>query len=512
MATAALTLAAADLSLAPFAARGDRHRRKFTVSRLDVMSVRVRFAPSPTGSLHIGSVRTTLYNYFLARQAGGTLILRIEDTDQDRLVPGAIDSIYDGLSWMGIAWDEGPREGGPHEPYVQSERLPLYQEKAHELVQKGAAYFCFCTKERLEQMRAAQRARGEITRYDRQCRSIAPADAAARATTESHVVRLKVPEDGVIGIDDLVFGHVEWPLKSIEDQVLLKSDGFPTYQLAVVIDDHLMAIDPVVRGEDWLPSTPKHLLVYQAFGWPVPPHAHLPNVLGPDGKKLSKRHGATRVEEFRKEGYLPEAMTNYLALIGWSPGTEEEIFTLDELVQKFRLEQVHQAGGKWDRDRLNFFNGVWIRRLDDDELLRRLEPFLPAAWDRAVVRQTIPLIKERMTTLVEAQELIAFLFTDALAYDAALLIPKKRESHDTVTALSRVTVPLRYLDPYTATAIEQAIAAVAADVGWSVRDLTIAVRSAVTGRRVGPPLYESIALLGKHRTLARLEQAQELLG
>jgi glutamyl-tRNA synthetase len=476
------------------------------------MTVRARFAPSPTGALHIGSVRTTLYNYFLARQdPHGALILRIEDTDQERLVPGAIDSIYDGLHWFGIRWDEGPREGGPYAPYVQSERLPLYQAKARELVAGGAAYPCFCTKERLEQMRAAQRARGEITRYDRLCRSIPPVEAAARAASEPHVIRLKVPDDGTIAIDDLVYGHVEWPLNAIEDQVLLKSDGFPTYQLAVVIDDHEMKIDPIIRGEEWLPSTPKHLLVYRAFGWDVPPHAHVPNVLGPDGKKLSKRHGATQVDEFIREGYLPEAMVNFLALIGWSPGTEEEVFSLDDLVRKFRIDHVQKAGGKWDRDRLNYFNGVWIRRLPDDELLRRLDPFLPAEWDRSVVRATVPLIKERMTTLAEAKELIGFLFSERLEYDKALLVPKKREPIDAVTALSRVGVALRYLEPFTPEAIESAMAAVANDVGWSVRDLTIAVRAAVTGRKVGPPLYESIALLGKDRALARLESAQELL-
>ncbi|HEY8732743.1 MAG TPA: glutamate--tRNA ligase [Candidatus Limnocylindria bacterium] len=477
------------------------------------MSVRVRFAPSPTGSLHIGSVRTTLYNYFMARQSeGGKLILRIEDTDQDRLVPGAIDSIYDGLHWMGIRWDEGPREGGPHAPYVQSERLPTYRARAEELVLKGAAYFCFCTKERLAQMRAAQQARGEITRYDRHCRNIPPDEATARATSEPHVIRLKVPDDGTIAIDDLVYGHVEWPLRSIEDQVLLKSDGFPTYQLAVVIDDHVMEISHVFRGEDWLPSTPKHLLVYRAFGWDVPPHAHLPNVLGPDGKKLAKRHGATNVEEFRKDGYLPEAMANYLALVGWSPGTEEEVFTLDELVRRWRIDQVQKAGGRWDRDRLDHFNGLWIRRLPDEELMRRLDPALPVEWDRALIRQVVPLIKERMVTLTEARDQIAFLFTDPLEHDRSLLVPKKREPHETVTALSRVTVALRFLEPFVADAIEQAIAAVAADVGWTVRDLTIAIRAAVTGRRVGPPLYGSIALLGKGRTLERLEAAQELIG
>ena len=475
------------------------------------MTVRVRFAPSPTGSLHIGSVRTTLYNYFMARQHQGTLILRIEDTDQDRLVPGAIDSIYDGLHWMGIDWDEGPREGGAFGPYVQSERLPIYREHAAALVADGAAYLCFCTRERLEEMRRSQQSRGEITRYDRHCRGIDPSAAASRAATERHVIRLKVPEDGDIAIDDLVYGRIEWPLRSIEDQVLLKSDGFPTYQLAVVIDDHLMEISHVFRGEDWLPSTPKHLLVYQAFGWTVPPHAHLPNVLGPDSKKLAKRHGATTVEEFRTTGYLPEAMRNYLSLIGWSPGTEEELFSLAELVDRWRIEQVHRAGGRWDRDRLNWFNGTWIRRLAPDELTARLEPFLPTGWDGPTVRAVVPLIQERMTTLAEAPELIGFLFTDELGLDPALLVPKKREKLDTVTALSRTTVALRYLDPFTAEAIEAALGAVAADVDWTLRDVTIAVRAAVTGRKIGPPLYGSMALLGRPRTIERLEAAQELL-
>ncbi|HEX9269322.1 MAG TPA: glutamate--tRNA ligase [Candidatus Limnocylindria bacterium] len=475
------------------------------------MRVRVRFAPSPTGSLHIGGVRTILYNYFMARQNQGAFVLRIEDTDQERFVASALDSIYDGLGWMGLDWDEGPREGGPHGPYVQSERLEIYARHAAELVADRAAYFCFCTKERLEQMRRAQQARGEITRYDRRCRNIDPAEAAERARTESHVVRLKVPEDGVIGIEDLVYGHVEWPLRAIEDQVLLKSDGFPTYQLAVVIDDHLMEISHVFRAEDWLPSTPKHLLVYRAFGWEVPPHAHLPNVLGPDGKKLSKRHGATAVSEFRDAGYLPEALANYLSLIGWSPATEEEVFSLEELVARWRIEHVQRANGRWDRERLDYFNGVWIRRLDDEELGRRLEPFLPAEWDRRVVRETIPLIRERIRTLAEASELIAFLFSDRVQYDPSLLVPKKRAPHEAVTALSRATVALRYLEPFAPPAIEQALGGVASDVEWSVRDLTLAVRAAVTGRKIGPPLYESIALLGRERALERLEGAQELL-
>ncbi len=356
----------------------------------------MRFAPSPTGALHIGSVRTNLYNYLFARQHDGALILRIEDTDQDRLVAGAIDSIYDGLHWLGISWQEGPQEGGPYAPYVQSERLPLYQQHARELIEKGAAYYCFCSKERLAALRAEQEARHEITRYDRHCRNIPPADAAARAKTEPHVIRLKAPNGGTLAIDDLVHGHIEWQAETIEDQVLLKSDGFPTYHLAVVIDDHVMAITHIMRGDEWVASVPKHLLIYRAFGWDVPPMAHVPSVLGPDGKKLSKRHGSTAVAQFREDGYLPEALINYLALVGWSPGTEEEVFSMDDLVRVWKIEQVQSAGGKWDKERLDYFNGVWIRKLAVDELVRRLEPFVPAEWDREVLKKIAPHIQERM--------------------------------------------------------------------------------------------------------------------
>ena len=475
------------------------------------MTVRVRFAPSPTGSLHIGSVRTTLYNYFFARQNGGELILRIEDTDQDRLVPGAVESIYDGLGWLGIKWDEGPREGGPHAPYVQSERLPLYQKHAQDLVDGGAAYFCFCSKERLASLRAQQQQRKEITRYDGLCRRIDPKEAAERAKSETHVVRQKVPDDGVIGIDDIVYGHIEWPLNALEDQVLLKSDGFPTYHLAVVVDDHVMGITHVLRGEDWLPSTPKHLLIWRAFGWEVPPHAHVPNVLGPDGKKLAKRHGATRVEEFRREGYLPEAMINYLALVGWSPGTEEEIFTIDELVTRWRIDQVHRAGGKWDKARLDWFNGVWIRKLGEDDLLGRLAEYVAPEWDRDVIRRALPFLRERMRTLSEAREQLEFLFAEPAPYEAALLVPKKREPREALDVLVKATVLLGHVEPFDHAAIRGVIEGIAADVAWNLKDTSQPIRVAITGRLVGLPLFESLELLGRERTLARIERAQDLL-
>jgi glutamyl-tRNA synthetase len=475
------------------------------------VSVRLRFAPSPTGALHIGSVRTFLYNYVFARQRGGTFILRVEDTDQERLVPGAIDSIYDGLHWLGITWDEGPREGGPHAPYVQSERLPLYRKHAEELIAKGAAYYCFCSKERLAELRREQEARHELTRYDRHCRNIPAAEAAERAKSESHVIRLKVPDEGTLAIDDLVHGRIEWQANTIEDQVLLKSDGYPTYHLAVVVDDHVMGITHIMRGEEWVASVPKHLLIYRAFGWDVPPMAHVPDVLGPDGKKLSKRHGSTAVSQFRDDGYLPEALVNYLALVGWSPGTEDELFSMEDLVRVWKIEQVQSAGGKWDKERLDFFNGVWIRRLPVEELVRRLRDFVPAEWDEGLLRQVTPLIQERMKTLKDAKDQIAFLFTDDLSYDRTALIPKKKDQAGTLQTLARSLAVLRSASPFTAALIRPTLEALAEELGWERRDLSQPIRVAITGRTVGPPLYESLELLGKEKAIARLETAQELL-
>jgi glutamyl-tRNA synthetase len=477
---------------------------------LGAMTVRVRFAPSPTGELHIGSVRTILYNQLFATQKGGTLVLRIEDTDQGRFDPRALPSIYDGLHWLGIEWNEGPREAGPFAPYVQSERLAVYRSHADELIAKGAAYYCFCSKERLDQMRSLQQQRGEITRYDRFCRRIDPAVAADRAARETHVVRLKVPDEGTVAIEDLVHGHVEWPLDTVEDQVLMKSDGFPTYHLAVVVDDHLMEISHILRGEEWLASVPKHVLIYRAFGWDVPPMGHVPLVLGPDGKKLSKRHGATRVAEFRAQGYLPEALVNYLALVGWAPGSEDEVFSMEDLVARWRIDQVQKAGGKWDIERLRWFNGVWIRRLAEDELAKRLDPFLPPEWDRRLVRATIPIIRERMETLTQAKDLIAFLFTDVTP-DPTLLVPKDRTPAEARTAIERAHSALSSASSFDHATIKTDLEQIARDLGWKHGDVNMAVRTAVTGTKVGPPLYESIELLGRDRALERLARAEAAL-
>jgi len=325
------------------------------------------------------------------------------------------------------------------------------------------------------------------------------------------VIRQKVPDEGTLAIDDLVHGKIEWQVNTIEDQVLLKSDGFPTYHLAVVVDDHVMGITHIMRGEEWIASVPKHLLIFGAFGWDIPPMAHFPSVLGPDGKKLSKRHGSTAVSQFREDGYLPEALINYLALIGWSPGTEDEIFSMDDLIRVWKIEQVQSAGGKWDKERLDFFNGVWIRKLSVDELVRRLEPFVPAEWDREVLKRIVPHIQERMKTLKDAQDQIRFLFTDDIGYESKLLIPKKSDRITTAEALARSRVVLTAIEPFTGAVIQSALESLAEQLGWSRGDLNGAIRMAITGRKVGPPLYESLEVLDKEKSLKRIEKAQELL-
>ena len=468
--------------------------------------VRVRFAPSPTGELHIGSVRTTLYNFLFARQNRGSLVLRVEDTDQERLVTGAIESIYDGLHWLGIRWDEGPREGGPFAPYTQSERLPLYREHADALVASGHAYPCFCSKERLDAMRREQEKRHELTRYDRLCRWIPPDEAKRRvAAGDPHTIRLKIPETGAIVAHDLVHGDVRWELKDIDDQILMKSDGFPTYHLAVVVDDHVMRISHVLRGDEWFPSLPKHLLLYQFFGWEAPAHGHLPLVLGPDHKKLSKRHGSTAVREFRDQGYIPEGLVNYLALLGWASGTEEEVFTMEELAQKWRIEHLQDSPAIWDKNRLDWFNGVHIRRLADGDLAERLADFLPAGASAGLIRAAVPLVQERIKTLLDAREMLEFLFVDDLAYDTSLLL-EKREPAKVRDVLER-TVRIVTSGPFTADAIKAGLHGYAEQIGWKAKDAAMHVRIALTGKKVGPPLFESMLLLGKDRTLRRLRDA-----
>jgi glutamyl-tRNA synthetase len=465
--------------------------------------VRVRYAPSPTGALHLGGARTALFNYLFARQKGGQFLLRIEDTDRARLVPGSQASIEEGLRWLGITWDETP--------LIQSERKPIYQEAADGLLKSGAAYRCFCTPQRLEQMRAEQRARHEPERYDRRCRSIPKDESDRRAAAgERFVIRQAMPIEGTTTLHDLVMGTVTFRNETLDDHVLLKSDGFPTYHLAFAVDDHAMRISHIIRGDGWLPSAPKHLLLFQAFNWLPPAFAHLPLVLGPDKKPLAKRHGAKDILEYREAGYLPEAVDNFIAFLGWSPGTDQDIFTVEQLIRAFDLSKIQASPAIANLERLDWLNGQFIRRLSPDELALRLAPRMPDVPAEAL-KSLIPLVQERLRSLNEAPDMLRFFFEDPDNYRPEQLIPKGREAAATATTLNEGAATLRALPDWTPESIEAALRGLAERLGWSSRDLFMALRVAITGRTVTPPLIESVSRLGKDRTVARLERAAKAI-
>jgi glutamyl-tRNA synthetase len=468
---------------------------------------RTRFAPSPTGEPHIGNIRTALFEYLAARHQDGKFVLRIEDTDKSREVPGSKEKIMLGLSWLGLAWDEGPEVGGPYGPYVSSERLDLYQKLAKELVEKDWAYYCFCSPQRLEEVKKAQVAKGEIPRYDRHCRALSREECQIRLDKEEKaVIRLKVPETGEISFDDIVRGKVTFQNKDIDDQVLLKSDGYPTYHLAVVIDDYYMKINYIIRAEEWLPSTPKHLLLYQAFNWEIPYYAHLPMVLGPDRAKLSKRHGATSLLEYRDKGYLPEAMINFLALLGWSPKDGRDLLTKEELIREFSLDRIQKNPAVFDKDKLDWFNGQYIRKLEPQELSERLKPFIPADYDKELVKKVVPLIQDRLVTLKDFAALTDFFFVEKLEYDKKLLIQKGKTVEEAKEGLEKA-VELVEKSAWEHDALESAFRSLAEELGWKTGELFMALRVALTGRTATPPLFETMIVLGREKVVKRLKEA-----
>ena len=466
-------------------------------------TVRVRYAPSPTGALHLGGARTALFNYLYTRGQGGQFLLRIEDTDRARFKPGSQEQIEEGLRWLGMNWDETP--------LVQSERKGIYEKAAADLIASGAAYRCFCTPQRLEQMRAEQRARHEPERYDRRCRAI-PLDESERraAAGERFVVRQAMPLEGTTTLQDLVMGTVTFRNETLDDHVLLKSDGFPTYHLAFAVDDHEMRISHIIRGDGWLPSAPKHLLLFQAFNWPPPAFAHLPLVLGPDKKPLAKRHGAKDVLEYREAGYLPEAVDNFIAFLGWSPGTEEDILTMDQLIEKFSIEKIQASPAMANLERLDWLNGQFIRRLTADELAARLAARMPQVPVDSL-KPLMPLVQERLRTLNEAPDMLRFFFENPDGYRPEQLVPKGRDAAATAQALAEAATTLRALTSWTPESIETTLRGLAERLGWSSKDLFMALRVAITGRTVTPPLIESISRLGKDTVVARLERAGQTL-
>jgi len=500
------------------------------------MTVRVRFAPSPTGEPHIGNVRTVVFNWLFARKMGGRFILRIEDTDRTRYRPESILGIMEGLRWLGLDWDEGPgleelqrsgvenaeeyAVGGPYGPYIQSERLDLYRPVAEELITKGWAYRCNCTPERLEQVRERQRARKQpLVMYDRHCRGLPP---DAISPDEPHVIRLKVPLTGQTIVHDVIKGDVAYENASIDDQILLKSDGFPTYHLAVVVDDHHMKITHIIRADHWIPSTPKHILMYQALGWEAPVYCHVPLVLGEDGKPLSKRHGATSVTQFRDQGYLPEALFNFLALLGWAPGEgeEQELFSREELIERFDLFRVNKAPAVFSYKKLDWMNGVYIRNTSEEELLERLLPFWQKAGllpdpcpeeEREALRPIVPLVQERLKRLEDVVEWTTFLFQEVEVPPAKQLVGKKMTPEKSLAALRRARGLLAEIEPFEAEAMEPPMRALAGELGLKAGQLFGPVRWAVTGQKVAPPLFGSLAILGRERVLARLDAAEAAL-
>ncbi|HEY3331326.1 MAG TPA: glutamate--tRNA ligase [Capsulimonadaceae bacterium] len=484
--------------------------------------VRVRYAPSPTGKPHIGNIRTALFNWLYARHTGGDFLIRIEDTDRERFVEGAVDIQLHALKWLGLDWDEGPDIGGPFGPYYQSERLALYSKYADELIASGNAYRCYCSKERLDKLRETQLERGLPTGYDRRCRDLPEEDKARyEAANTQHVVRFAIPREGTVTWHDAVFGDMSWEARLLDDHVLMKSDGFPTYHMANVVDDHLMEISHVIRGEEWLPSTPRHVLMYQAFGWTHPQFVHATNILGTNRKKLSKREASAEFTNYEGEGYLPEAVFNFMALLGFSTGEDQDLYTRDEIIKKFDLPGLVGRPAILDTDKISWFNGVYIRALPLLELGKRCLPYLQAAGLAAehptdeeleYISKVIALEQERIKTLAEAPTLADFFLLDD---DKYVFDDKAIQKWFTVAGvadrLSRVKALFAGLDTWEAAKLEKSVHSVAEELGLKTAEVIHPVRVSVTGRTFGPGLYESIEVLGRDRTMRRLDRALKLI-
>ncbi len=469
------------------------------------MTVRTRIAPSPTGIAHLGTTYTALRNWALARQSGGKFIIRIEDTDRERYVEGAVDIILEALSWLGLDNDEGPNVGGPHAPYTQSERLAIYQSHAEDLVTKGKAYYCFCTKERLEKLRVSQQKAKTLPRYDGHCKTLSKEDVQAKLESGvSRVIRLKVPPLGVTVCHDAIRGDILFQNSGIDDQVLLKSDGYPTYHLGVVVDDHLMGITHIIRGEEWLSSSPKHILLYQSFGWELPVFAHLPIIRNKDHSKMSKRKNDVSILSHRDRGYLPEAMNNFMCLMGWSHPEKKEIFPLSDFVKHFSLDRVTTTAPVYDIEKLNWLNGQYIRELTNQELLDRLTNFIPPDCGSSLASRLIPLIKDRLVTLKDFEELTSFFYRD-ISYDHTLL-EKKSTANEVRLQLNQTRAELTDIpEPrWQAAELERVIRELSTGNNWRPGQYFMMLRIAVTGRRATPPLFETMEVLGRAKTLTRL--------
>lgn len=481
--------------------------------------VRVRFAPSPTGYLHIGGARTALFNWLFARKMGGKLILRIEDTDTERLKEDSVSQILTSLKWLGLNWDEGPEAGGECGPYYQSERRELYSKYAQQLLDEGKAYYCFCTPADLEAEREKQRAAKQPFRYARTCRDLDPEVAKARAAAgEPYSVRIKIPTEGSITVHDLIHGDVTFNMDQFDDFVIVKSNGMPTYNFAVVVDDHLMGMTHVLRAEEHLSNTPKQLLIYEALGFEPPKFGHMPMILAPDRSKLSKRHGATSVEEFRAQGYLPEAIINYLTLLGWGPGDEREIFTLEETVKLFELEQMSKKAAVYDTKKLTWMNGQYLSELPLEKILPEAETFfikdglVTKEWlaeNKEYFAKLVDTVRVRVKTLQEVADASAYFFKDVESYDEKGVA--KHFKPEAAELLEKCIAALKADEVFDLTSTEAIYNKIAADNGLALGKVIHPTRLALTGRTVSPGMFDVMVLLGKEKTLARMRKAVEYI-
>ncbi|MCF0216466.1 MAG: glutamate--tRNA ligase [Fibrobacteraceae bacterium] len=480
--------------------------------------VRVRFAPSPTGYLHVGGARTAIYNYFFAKATGGTFYLRIEDTDRKRYNEEALKDLMRDLKWLGLQWDEGPGCEGGCGPYFQSERLDIYHREIQKLLDSGDAYYCFCTEERLQEVRAAQEKAGvSVTGYDRHCRNISREEAEARiAAGEKAVIRFKVPETGVTEFDDMIRGHIEYQNELLDDLVLIKRDGYPTYHFASVVDDHLMGTTHVLRGDEWISSTPKHMLLYKAFGWEPPKWVHLPVILDKNGGKLSKRKGAASVGDFRDLGYLPETLVNYLALLGWNPGDDREVMTVKEMVDCFTLERINPKSASFDEKKLQWMNGQHIHQCDDEFLAGFMMEGLKAKGinvdgePKERIAEIVKLLKPRAHFMQDLADQSVYFFVAPATYDEKG--KSKQWGPGSKEIASAVRNALANVETFTTPNIEKAFMDLTVSRGCKLGDLVGAVRLAVSGVTAGPGLWELFEVVGKEETLRRIDVALPMMG
>jgi glutamyl-tRNA synthetase len=486
------------------------------------MNVRVRYAPSPTGLQHIGGIRTALFNYFFAKSMGGKFILRVEDTDRERFSEDSLKDLYDTLGWLGIKWDEGPKKGGDFGPYIQSERTELYKKYANQLVAAGKAYYCFCTSERLTELREVQKKEKKNYGYDRHCRDLSEEEVDNKKKEGlKSVIRLKIPLEGKTSFDDLILGTVTRKNKDISpDPVLLKSDGFPTYHLANVVDDHLMEITHILRAQEWIPSGAIHVLLYNAFEWKSPAYCHLPMVMGKDGQKLSKRHGSTSVIDFRKRGYLPEAIVNYVTMVGWAYDDSREFFTKEELEKLFSLEKINKAPGVFDYKKLEWFNGQYIRKKTESELIDEVIPYLKqdgivsesvTDHEMKIIKNMMSLMTERLHFMSDISELSRFLFKDIAEYTLSDLIPKKMDFKGTLTSLEGARELIEGFESRSDEENEELFRQKSEEVKVKLGSMLMPLRVAISGSKISPPIFGSLRLLGVEKALERIDHVIKLL-